>query len=185
MQKHEVYDKFKLYQKLEELNPKFSYRKSISLPFKKFGIIDDEGKYTHCGNFSDFCIQWCNLFGDYIDYSLDKGSFQSGKVFYVKWKNLDTVQEKEEIKQETLPEEKVNVEGEGASLISLSAEDVQVTEYPSVNWEMINSLQNKKYDKEKLDQYAEETFSIKLNRKFTIDNMIAQFKEEIEKLGLQ
>ena len=51
-----------------------------------------------------------------------------------------------------------------------------------VDWEWISSLENKKYDKQKLDKYADENFSIKLNQRNTVDNMILDLKNQ---LGLE
>lgn len=51
--------------------------------------------------------------------------------------------------------------------------------FPEVDWEMINSLQNKKHDKIKLDDYAKESFSIDLNRRNTLDNMVKDFVDQL------
>lgn len=51
-----------------------------------------------------------------------------------------------------------------------------------IDWGWIGSLENKKYDKQKLDKYADENFSIKLNQRNTVDNMILDLKNQ---LGLE
>lgn len=57
--------------------------------------------------------------------------------------------------------------------------EVVAQEKKEVDWEMINSLENKKYDKIKLDKYAEENFGIKLNQRNTLENMIKDFKSQL------
>ena len=53
-------------------------------------------------------------------------------------------------------------------------------EYVTPDWEWIESLENKKDHKIELDEYAEKEFGIKLNRQNKIDNMIKDFKEQLE-----
>lgn len=48
-----------------------------------------------------------------------------------------------------------------------------------VDWEMINSLQNKKHDKIKLEEYAK-GFGVDLKRNKTLENMIIDFKEFLD-----
>lgn len=48
------------------------------------------------------------------------------------------------------------------------------------DWKWIESLQNKKYDKEAFDEYAEKEFKIKLNKRNTLENMIADFKSQLK-----
>ncbi len=57
--------------------------------------------------------------------------------------------------------------------------EISLTEN-KVDWEWVQSLKNKKYDKEDLDKYAESKFGIKLNRRNTIENMIEDFKFQLE-----
>jgi hypothetical protein len=57
-------------------------------------------------------------------------------------------------------------------------EDTQVT--PTVDWGWVDSLENNKEDKLKLDKYAE-GFDIKINRAKTLPNMIKAFKVALDK----
>tara|TARA_Y100001956_G_C4125696_1_gene189942 strand:- start:860 stop:1294 length:435 start_codon:yes stop_codon:yes gene_type:complete len=58
-------------------------------------------------------------------------------------------------------------------------EDGEV-EYVTPDWEWIESLENKKDHKIELDEYADKEFGIKLNRQNKIDNMIKDFKAQLE-----
>lgn len=58
--------------------------------------------------------------------------------------------------------------------------ETSVIEEVLVDWDWINSLENKKYHKEELDKYAEEKFKIKLNKRNTLENMIADFKSQLK-----
>lgn len=51
---------------------------------------------------------------------------------------------------------------------------------PQPDWEWVSTLENKKYDKVKLDEYAEKEFGVKLARNKSLENMIKDFKEAVE-----
>ncbi len=51
-----------------------------------------------------------------------------------------------------------------------------------VEWDWINSLVDNKDSKLQLDQYAENTFGIKLKRNMKLENMISIFKEKVKEL---
>ena len=53
-------------------------------------------------------------------------------------------------------------------------------EYVTPDWEWIESLENKKDHKIELDEYADKEFGVKLNRQNKIDNMIKDFKSQLE-----
>lgn len=65
-------------------------------------------------------------------------------------------------------------------IIELVAEGYKET--PEIEWDWINSLSNTKKDKAALDDWAEVTLGIKLNKRNTLPNMIADLKEQ---LGLE
>lgn len=48
------------------------------------------------------------------------------------------------------------------------------------DWDWISSLENKKFDKVKLDEYAESEFGIKLARNKTLENMVKDLKAALE-----
>jgi hypothetical protein len=58
-------------------------------------------------------------------------------------------------------------------------EEEEEKENKDVDWDMINKLENKKYDKVKLDEYAEKEFGIKLNQRNTLANMIKDLEDQL------
>ena len=58
-------------------------------------------------------------------------------------------------------------------------EEVNPTIEHNVDWDMINGLVNKKFDKIALDDYASAEFGIKLNQRNTLENMIVDFKAQL------
>ncbi|UUW39738.1 hypothetical protein VP14_051 [Vibrio phage VPMCC14] len=114
------------------------------------------------------------------------GSVRRGRVFRIKMTenpsiaDMDMQVKKVEVKTSDVVEEAIPV-AETESLIKLEATEVKELPLTSeIDWEWINSLENKKYDKEKLDVYAEEKHNIKLNKRNTLENMITDFKEQLE-----
>ena len=83
---------------------------------------------------------------------------------------VDTTVSEEVLVDDTVEQDVVTAQDEPSS-------EEAITE--NVDWEWVNSLENKKYDKIKLDEYADEKFGIKLNRVMKIDNMIADLKEQL------
>lgn len=176
----EVYQRHELFNKLEEINPQFDAINTLRVGFSHFGIKDKDGSYRHCGGFGAFCKTWCEKYGEYIDYST-KGSFQSGKLFYMTWKNLDkvgkkdAVQEQKEIGQvKELSEEKVEM------VVEVSEEPVKVdlSTLPEIDWAWVDSLSNSKYSKAELETYAK-PYGIDLKKNNSIDNMRKVFREHM------
>lgn len=66
------------------------------------------------------------------------------------------------------------------SVIEVVEEESKET--PEIEWDWINSLSNTKKDKAALDDWAEVTLGIKLNKRNTLPNMITDLKEQ---LGLE
>jgi len=191
----EVYTRVDLFKKLEQINSRFDADSTLRIGFKHFGIKDVDGNYTHCGGFGAFCKQWCELFGDYIDYTT-KGSFQSGKLFYMTWKNLegveDAVQERKEDKKEKVElqqeeqEEVTSKEKEVESKESVVSEDTLVSEdsvepeadKPEFDMEevyKIKALADDKKQKIELEKYGRK-FGVELSRRKSFDNMLADLK---------
>lgn len=171
------FSRVEMFEALEKRNPKFDAVASSFTSIRKFGIKDINGEFTFCGGFQAFVPIWNNLFGAHIH----PASFQSGKRFYVQW-----VEGSEEV---TPVKPSVNTDPvTTASLITLDVEEpISVQKEVNVptkevDWEWVESLENKKYDREKLDVYASDNFGINLNRKFTITNMVKKFKEELNAL---
>mgnify|MGYP003366274198 CR=1 FL=1 len=62
-----------------------------------------------------------------------------------------------------------------------SEDDTELSEgVKEVDWEWVESLENNKEDKLKLDEYSE-TFGVKLSRVKKLENMIIDFKEALDK----
>lgn len=79
-------------------------------------------------------------------------------------------------------DDSVAIEGlltEGTLPAEQSHEGQLTEEQPTIDWDWINSLQNKKYDKEALDKWCEKELSIKLNKRNTIENMIIDLKTQL------
>lgn len=128
------------------------------------------------------------------DFSLPvdvSGCVRRGKVFRIKmteapYLEYGDMQQKvviaqiEDVVEEASVEEDVIPVVVEEAIEIVTEEEVEPTESPEdVDWEWVNSLENKKYDKIKLDEYADEKFGIKLNRVMKIDNMIADLKEQL------
>ena len=63
------------------------------------------------------------------------------------------------------------------SLLDLGGDEEVVAEQPDWGW--VDSLENTKKDKKRLDEYAV-GFGVSLKRTMTLANMIKAFKEEYE-----
>lgn len=62
-------------------------------------------------------------------------------------------------------------------------EEIAVATLPTLNTAWISTLKNNKQDKEALDKYASETFSIALNQSNTLKNMIKDLETQLSKLA--
>lgn len=119
-------------------------------------------------------------FGIPVDIS---GCIRRGKVFRIKMTSPP------ELEYADMQTKDVSTSSQTeSSLISLDEEVIVNTEILGndageesidIPWDWINSLENKKYDKIKLDEFASEKFNIKLNQKNTLQNMILDFKNQL------
>lgn len=62
-------------------------------------------------------------------------------------------------------------------------EEITVPTLPTLNTTWISTLKNNKQDKEALDKYASETFSIALNQSNSLKNMIKDLETQFSKLA--
>jgi hypothetical protein len=124
----------------------------------EYGCADVFGG-TYLGNTSGDLLD--NL--KYLGVDVSEWSYIDGY-----WMKGDTESVVEEV---TIPEAEDLV-------VEEKSPEIESTE--EVDWEWINTLENKKYDKVKLDEYAAEKFDIKLNQRNTIENMIIDFKTQLE-----
>lgn len=79
------------------------------------------------------------------------------------------------VEEESVSEDVVEVLEEVVEVVEVE----ETTEAPEIEWDWINSLSNTKKDKSALDDWAEVTFNIKLNKRNTLPNMIADLKEQL------
>lgn len=68
--------------------------------------------------------------------------------------------------------------------VEVVKEDVVVTpeevkDKPDVDWEWISTLKNNTPSKKELDKYAKDKFNIDLNRRMTLENMVADLKTQL------
>ena len=120
MSDYKTYSKEQFFLKLQDIDPRFDANKALFLGYRVFGIFTKDGNYTSCGSFQTFCSTWNNMFKDVIAIETPKDSFQSGKLFWIKWKeDVDKFKyEPEEVVTEVLislecddlPEEKESEE---------------------------------------------------------------------------
>lgn len=55
----------------------------------------------------------------------------------------------------------------------------EVKDKPDVDWEWISTLKNNTPSKKELDKYAKEKLNIDLNRRMTLENMVADLKTQL------
>lgn len=104
------------------------------------------------------------------------GADVSGVVYKDdKWVTSDSSVEavKEEVVVET-PVEYTEVVEENSVV---TPEEVQ--DKPDVDWEWISTLKNNTPSKKELDKYAKDKFNIDLNRRMTLENMVADLKTQL------
>ena len=104
------------------------------------------------------------------------GADVSGVVYKDdKWTTSDFSVEvvKEDVVVETPVEYAEVIEDDSA----VTPEEVQ--DKPDVDWEWISTLKNNTPSKKELDKYAKDKFNIDLNRRMTLENMVADFKTQL------
>lgn len=108
------------------------------------------------------------------------GADVSGVVYKDdKWVTSDVVSNSsvEEVKENVVVETPVEYtevveENEGIVL-------EEVKDKPDVDWEWISTLKNNTPSKKELDKYAKDKFNIDLNRRMTLENMVADLKTQL------
>lgn len=142
---------------------------------RRLYVITDEGKMFPCDTFKKF-LSIANSIGD-LEFLHPICSGRGGTLFnlYSKKDYFGTEGDKfiPEIKQ---PEIIVEVKPQPLIVLDMDTEkSSEKVDEVIVDWEMINSLQNKKHDKIKLEEYAK-GFGVDLKRNKTLENMIIDFK---------
>lgn len=165
-------NRFQLWKYLEPQCEGLDFNRTLRLPMCSFSV-DGEDFISH--DSKSFLLKLNDKFG--LDYDVVRSQRRGQKFTLIWWESDET---KPEDKKEELV--KVVIEDALEDVEEVVDTKVEASEEASleVNWEWISSLENKKYDKEKLDQYAEEKFSISLNRRNTLENMIVDFKEQLK-----
>ncbi len=150
---------------------------TISSDFlKEFDLADKFGTRFRMKTLNEMLIK-LNSLGTHLDIST---------VSYVQGKFVlgeHSVEEVETI-AEGVVQEVVHVPevlDEVVEEVVESTEDVK-EDSVEVEWDWINSLVDNKDSKLQLDQYAENTFGIKLKRNMKLENMISIFKEKVKEL---
>lgn len=119
------------------------------------------------------------------------GCTRRGKVFRIKMTDHPTIETSEMQQKVAVVEQDVvdiveplitiddSVAVEGLLTEDILTEEQSPEGHSTIDWDWINSLQNKKYDKEALDEWCEKELSIKLNKRNTIENMIVDLKTQL------
>jgi hypothetical protein len=174
----------------------------------RFSFADTEGKQFLAYTIPDFCEKFNERFGETMcpRTSIIAGK----NSYLIKFTEMGDSPKKGEVKDpvaDVEPEVTTVIEPEAVTvmdpvdvikdviesedeLISLAppeeeesvvTEDVEkVFADKEPDWDWIATLENKKWDKEKLDTYAEEQFYIKLKKTMKLENMVADFKDQLE-----
>lgn len=151
---------------------------------RRLYIVTTEGKVHVCDTFKKF-LSLVNYLGD-LEFMHPICNGRGGSLFNIFSKKdyfgtegepfVPVVEEVEEVDMGDL----LSLDVEQPVVNPTVAEDkVITTETKEVDWDMIEALENKKYDKIKLDEYAEKEFGIKLNQRNTLSNMIKDFKDQL------
>ncbi|UZV41201.1 hypothetical protein vBVpaMR16F_135 [Vibrio phage vB_VpaM_R16F] len=166
-------NRFQLWKYLEPKCKGLDFNRTLRLPMCSFSV-DGEDFISH--DSKSFLVKLNDKFG--LDYDVVRSQRRGQKFTLIWWESDET---KPEDKKEDLTKEVVEDVSDDTAEEVLD-EEVEASEESSseVDWEWVNSLENKKYDKEKLDKYAEEKFSISLNRRNTLENMIVDFKDQLK-----
>lgn len=178
------------YSKLEFL---LSLKNNTNIDFDKttncsgWGFVTKDGRTFFGRNFTQYLEAMNEMLDTKFDivHSVRLGTIL--KVFYtqdpVDIQETPVIDsENDSVKDEPLSEETVETSVEATEEDSNHVSEETNPLSDKLDWGMINSLQNKKYDKEKLEKHALEITGINLNKRFTLENMIIQLKEELSKL---
>jgi len=158
-------NRFKFWEYLQPQCEGLDFNRTLRLPICSYSINDEDFIFH---NSKDFLVSLNKRFG--LNYD-EVRSQRRGQKFTLIWWEEDkeqVVNKSEESSEVVIEESIIGTEPEAAS------------EAPDVDWEWVESLENKKYDKEKLDKYAEDKFNISLNRRNTLENMIIDFKGQLD-----
>lgn len=147
---------------------------NATLVIPRSSFIADNTEY-YCSTYYDTLENFNKLFG--TDFLVMDSVFASKHYFTIA--RPDRNESIEPAKIASTPLEPEDIE-EGGDILSLTVEDeAPVVETKQPDWDWIETLQNKKFDKIKLDEYIEEEFGIKLKRNMTLSNMIKDLKEQL------
>lgn len=168
------------YSKLEFL---LSLKDSTDIDFDKttncsgWGFVTKDGRSFFGRTFTQYIEAMNEMLGTKFDtvYSVRLGSML--KVFYTEQPSDTNIAFVEDIKDAAIVVTDTIVD----EVEIIPEQPENITDKYNLDWDMINSLENKKYDKIKLEKYIFEKTGINLNRRFTIENMIVQLKEELLK----
>ena len=163
-------NQFKLFGYLDKLVEGLDLNRTLRLP--KLWFSDVEGNEYKCQGSTEFCNKFNKVFNTNF---LPKKSYISGKKIVL---FFDEVVDEEEVVFGTHYAALVAIEDEAPEAVIAPEVVTQIT-LITPDWEWIDSLENDKEDKLKLDNYAEK-FSVKLNRNKKLSNMINDFKTALE-----
>ena len=165
-------NRVKFWQHIHSLDDKLDFNNTMKL--SKTWFYYDGNKYV-APSFKATLGQLNELIGTRFD---TKHSIAVGSRYTVFIEPLD-VQSFEEVLPEEVAVEESPVETDEfeLSLLDLGDGDELVAEQPDWGW--VDSLENTKKDKKRLDEYAV-GFGVSLKRTMTLANMIKAFKEEYE-----
>jgi hypothetical protein len=193
-----------MYQRLKDLRPEFSINNSLSMT--RFSFADTEGKQFLAYTIPDFCEKFNERFGETL---CPRTSIIAGKNSYlIQFTEMGDSPEKEVVKEPVVvaePEVTTVVEPEEVTMVEpvdvvedvIESEDELISLTPPTeeavvtedvekvvadkepDWDWIATLTNSSPSKKSLDEYAEKEFDVSLNRRNTLDNMIADFKDQL------
>jgi len=143
--------------------------KNITINFMdEFGVADKFGSKFFTKTPDTMLTVLRQLGADVSDVS-----YKDDKWFKGYTVSESFVEVKEEVVQET-PVETTGVVQED-SVVTLE----EVQDKPDVDWEWISTLKNNTPSKKELDKYAKDKFNIDLNRRMTLENMVADLKTQL------
>ena len=164
-------NRVKFWQHIYSLDDKLDFNNTMKL--SKTWFYYDGNKYV-APSFKATLGQLNELIGTRFD---TKHSIAVGSRYTVFIEPLD-VQSFEEVVEEVVADESsVETDEFELSLLDLGGDEEASSEQPDWGW--VESLENTKKDKKRLDEYAA-GFGISLKRTMTLTNMIKAFKEEYE-----
>ena len=143
--------------------------KNITINFMdEFGVADKFGSKFFTKTPDTMLTVLRQLGADVSDVSYKDNEWFKGYTV-----SESFVEVKEEVVQET-PVETTEVVQE-ASVVTLE----EVQDKPDVDWEWISTLKNNTPSKKELDKYAKDKFNTDLNRRMTLENMVADLKTQL------